>query len=129
MKYLLDTNAVIALLKGEKRFIEKLTLHRTSDVVMSSIVVYELYYGAFKSQKTQENISRIENLRLRILRLSMEDACCAGKIRSELERQGQTIGPYDLLIAGQALSRGLTLVTHNTKEFNRVEGLSVVDWI
>jgi tRNA(fMet)-specific endonuclease VapC len=98
------------------------------DFGISSIVVHELYFGAFKSTQIEANLSRIERLRLAIVEFDREDAREAGAIRASLSRPGTPIGPYDALIAGQAKARGLTLVTRNTREFARVDGLKVENW-
>lgn len=129
MKYLLDSNAVIALLKGQSEFVAKLKRRRPQDFAISSIVAHELYYGAFRGQRVAENLARVEALRFPVLEFDAEDARQAGAIRASLMAAGTPIGPYDLLIAGQALARSLVLVTHNTREFARVPGLKVEDWL
>ncbi len=95
---------------------------------MSAVVLHELYCGAFKSQPAENNVARVDALQFPVLELDRDDARHAGEIRAQLASKGTPIGPYDLLIAGQAKARKLTLVTHNTKEFNRVPGLKVEDW-
>ena len=95
---------------------------------MSTVVLHELVWGAYKSDRVETNLERIRGLRLPILEFGDEDAHAAGQIRAELNRKGTPIGPYDLLIAGQALARGLTVVTGNLREYGRVEGLAVEDW-
>ena len=90
--------------------------------------MHELYYGAFKSQQVERNVALVDGLRFEVLDYDREDAREAGAIRAQLATQGQSIGPFDILIAGQAKARGLILVTHNTSEFNRVHGLNVEDW-
>jgi tRNA(fMet)-specific endonuclease VapC len=112
MRYLLDANAVIALLND----------------TTSAIVIHELYYGAFKSQRVEKNVARVDALLFPVLEFDEEDARQAGEVRAHLASKGTPIGPYDVLIAGQAKARNLTLVTHNTAEFQRVEGLRVEDW-
>lgn len=129
MKYLLDSNAVIALLKGQSEFVAKLKRRRPQDFAISSIVAHELYYGAFRGQRVAENLARVEALRFPVLEFDAEDARQAGAIRASLMAAGTPIGPYDLLIAGQALARALVLITHNTREFTRVPGLKVEDWL
>jgi tRNA(fMet)-specific endonuclease VapC len=95
---------------------------------MSSIVAHELFFGAFRSQRVKENLAVVEALEFEILDFDREDAKQAGMIRAALAAAGTPIGPYDVLIAGQALARGLTLLTHNMREFKRVEGLKLEDW-
>lgn len=128
MNYLLDSNAVIVLLKGHAGFLARLRRHRPEDVAISAIVAHELYYGAYKGRRTAENLARVEALRFEVLEFDREDARQAGRIRAALAAAGTPIGPYDVLIAGQALARGLTLVTHNARELQRVEGPPVEDW-
>lgn len=128
MKFLLDTNAVIAIFKGNSAFTTKLRQYKPEDFGISSIVVHELFYGAFKSQRVAENLARIDNIRFEILEFDREDARQAGEIRAILSERGAPIGPYDILIAGQAIARRLTLVTHNMGEFQRVSGLEIEDW-
>jgi tRNA(fMet)-specific endonuclease VapC len=95
---------------------------------VSAVVIHELYYGAFKSQRVEKNVARVDALRFSVLEFDEEDARQAGQIRAHLASKGTPIGPYDVLIAGQARARELTLVTHNTSEFQRVPGLKVEDW-
>ncbi len=128
MKYLLDANAVIALLKGQEHFLARLRRHRPEEFAISAIVAHELYYGAYKSACSQESLERVEGLAFAVLEFDQEDAQAAGELRAQLSRAGTPIGPYDVLIAGQALARGLILLTHNQKEFQRVPGLRIEDW-
>jgi tRNA(fMet)-specific endonuclease VapC len=128
--YLLDTNAVIALINQPDSPVERrLRQHAPQDVAISALVVHELYYGAYKSQRRDYNLARLERLRFSVLELDAEDAKASGRIRAALAAQGTPIGAYDVLIAGQALARNLTLVTHNLAEFHRVEGLRIEDWL
>ena len=129
MRYLLDANIVIALLNDPRSIAaRRAQREHPGDVAISAIVAHELFYGAFKSQRTDRNVALVDALRLAVLDFDKEDARQAGQIRSNLARLGTPIGPYDVLIAGQALARGLTLVTHNTQEFRRVSGLRIEDW-
>ena len=128
MKFLLDSNAVIALLKAHPGFLSRLRRHRPQDFGIPAIVAHELDYGAYKGQRTAENLARIDALQFEIVDFDREDARRAGELRARLAAAGTPIGPYDVLIAGQALARSLTLVTHNTREFIRVPGLLVEDW-
>ena len=129
MRYLLDTNAGIAILKSATSPIAaQIRRHDPREIVLSSIVTHELYFGAFKSQFPEANLKRLDALRFEVLAFDKEDSIAAGKVRAELQVAGTPIGPFDVLIAGQALCRGLTLVTANTREFVRVQGLSVEDW-
>lgn len=94
----------------------------------SAIVMHELFYGAHRSGRTDHNLALVEQIALPVLGLSPEDARAAGEVRARLAAAGRPIGPFDVLIAGQALSRGLTLVTANVAELDRIEGLVVEDW-
>lgn len=126
--YLLDTNAVIAVLKGTPSLLSGLRARSPGDFFLSSIVAHELYYGAYRSQRTVENLARVDGLRFEVLEFDRDDGRCAGEIRARLAAAGQPIGPYDVLIAGQALSRSLTLITRNAGEFGRVPGLRIENW-
>jgi len=128
MKYLLDANAVIAMLKGEPAMLARLHAQLPADFGLPSIVAHELYYGAYKSQRAAANLARIEALQFEVVPLEAEDAQHAGEIRAHLAAAGTPIGPYDVLIAGQARARNLILVTHNVREFARVAGVTFEDW-
>ena len=128
MKYLLDTNAVIGIIAGNSGLISRLSEYLPGDFAVPSVVMFELYFGVYKSQKVADNLARVNALRFEVLDLSAADANAAGLIRADLNRKGTSIGAYDLLIAGQAVSRSLTLITHNVKEFRRVEDLKYEDW-
>jgi tRNA(fMet)-specific endonuclease VapC len=134
MNYLLDTNICIALInetssKVRARFMQ--AARSNSTLATSTIVVHELWYGVAKSQQVARNANALKaffSREVALLDYSEQDAQAAGEIRAELERQGQRIGEYDTLIAGQAFARNLVLVTANTREFGRVKGLVVEDW-
>lgn len=128
MKYLLDANAVVAIFKGHARFLARLKQQTPQDFALPSIVAHELLYGAYKSQRVAENLARVEALQFEVLEFDREDARLAGQARAAMSLAGTPIGPYDVLIAGQALARDLTLVTHNVREFQRVTGLKIEDW-
>jgi tRNA(fMet)-specific endonuclease VapC len=125
---LLDNNAVIALMKGHSGFLTRLRQHQPRDFGISAIVAHELFYGAYKGQRTAENLARVDALQFEVLDFDREDARQTGELRARLAAAGTPIGSYDVLIAGQALARGLTLVTHNTGEFQRVPELRIEDW-
>jgi tRNA(fMet)-specific endonuclease VapC len=129
MRYLLDANAIIALLHDTTSPIaRRVRRHAPRDFGVSAVVIHELYYGAFKSQRVEQNVARVDGLQFSVVEFDDEDARQAGQIRAHLASKGTPIGPYDVLIAGQARARELTLVTHNTSEFQRVPGLTVEDW-
>jgi tRNA(fMet)-specific endonuclease VapC len=129
MRYLLDTNVAIALLRdGDSKPARRIRREKPRDVAVSAIVAHELFYGAFKSRRAAENVALIDALQFEVIEFDREDARQAGEVRALLAACGGTIGPFDVLIAGQALARNLTLVTHNTGEFGRVPGLAIEDW-
>ena len=128
---LLDTNAVIALTaQRSDALLRRVEASEPGSLVVSAVVAHELYYGAYRSQKVAFNLETLRLLfsDLAILDLDREDARVAGEIRADLARSGSPIGSYDVLIAGQAKARDLTLVTDNIGAFGRVEGLRVEDW-
>ena len=127
--YLLDTNACIALLnKTSPPLLARLRRHAPAEIAMPAPVAYELYDGTYKSRQATRNLALLDRIGFEIVPFDAADARMAGAIRRQLESIGRPIGPYDLLIAGQARARKLVLVTANTKEFMRVEGLDWEDW-
>jgi tRNA(fMet)-specific endonuclease VapC len=134
VNYLLDTNTVVALLRNKPAAVRE--RYRQAEaagdyLALSSVVLFELWYGVAKSSQVQANTDRLRVLLsgdLDLLEFDDEDASTAGHLRAALEKAGTPIGAYDLLIAGQALRRGLTVVTANTSEFSRVTSLSWQDW-
>jgi tRNA(fMet)-specific endonuclease VapC len=134
VNYLLDTNVCIPLINGTFSQVRRRYFQaggRGALPATSSIVAHELWYGVAKSGRVVQNANRLATFLDRavtVLEYSEQDARAAGEIRAELERQGQRIGEYDTLIAGQAFARNLILVTANTREFGRVKGLVVEDW-
>lgn len=134
MDYLLDTNVCIALIKNTNSLVRsrfQKASHAGGRVYIPSIVTFELWYGVANSARIAFNTERLETFLsglVTVLPFDNNDALVAGSIRATLEISGKIIGPYDLLIAGQALARQLTLVTANVSEFARVKGLSWQDW-
>jgi tRNA(fMet)-specific endonuclease VapC len=134
VSYLLDTNAVIALLKNEPAIFRKRLRRAVSKgaaIAISSIVLYELWYGVARSARRRENAERLRTFLsggIEVTGFDGDDARTAGDLRATLEAAGTPIGPYDLLIAAQALRAGATLVTANVTEFTRVPGLQWQDW-
>ncbi len=134
MNYLLDTNAVVALLRNKPARVRE--RYREAEaagdhLALSPVVLFELWYGVTKSSQVPENTERLRILLsgdLDLLDFDDEDARTAGHVRAALEKAGTPIGAYDLLIAGQAVRRALTVVTANASEFGRVAGLSWQDW-
>ncbi len=134
MSYLLDTNAVIALLKNQpvtfRRRLRR-AVSKDAAVAVSSIVLFELWYGVARSGRRRENAERLRVFLsggIDVSPFTQEDALTAGDLRATLDAGGTPIGPYDLLIAAQALRSGATLVTANVSEFARVPGLLWQNW-
>ncbi len=131
LRYLLDTNIVIYVLK--RRPIEVLSVFNAnaSRMAISSITLAELLHGAEKSTRISDNLAAIEDFcsRLDVLSYGSKAAQHYGAIRAALEKQGQPIGVNDLHIAGHARSEGLVLVTNNVSEFARVPALEVENWV
>ena len=134
MNYLLDTNAVIALLRNEPANVRsqlQQAVASGASIAVSTVVLYELWYGVARSTRRQENAERLHVFlsgAVAIVPFDDEDARMAGELRAILEAAGMPIGPYDVLIAAQALRCGATLVTANTAEFARVPDLTWQDW-
>jgi tRNA(fMet)-specific endonuclease VapC len=129
MRYLLDANAVIGLLNDTRsNLAQRARREAPQDIAISAVVAHELFYGAFKSRRVAQNVAVIEALQFATVEFDKEDARQAGEIRAFLVSKGTPIGPFDVLIAGQAVARRMILVTHNTGEFARVPGLRIEDW-
>ncbi|MBR5099021.1 MAG: type II toxin-antitoxin system VapC family toxin [Spirochaetales bacterium] len=132
MKYLVDTNVCIFLMKNTYPAMTRRFLSMDpSDFYISSVTLYELVYGAEKSKWGERNRN---NLMLFLSPFSIipfdgNDAYYAGKIRNYLEERGTMIGPYEVQIAAQGLARNLIVLTHNTDEFRRVPELKTEDWV
>ena len=132
MRYLLDTNTCIYIIKRSPPDVyERVKILHVGDVGVSAITYCELQFGVAKSSRPDENqLALTEFLSpLEVRDFPSAAALAFGKIRAHLQRAGTPIGNYDLLIAAHALYEGLTLVTNNTKEFDRVPGLKVENWI
>lgn len=132
MRYLLDTNICIYLIKNRpQEVLERFRQHTPQDVAISIITLFELQYGIEKSQYRQQSESALAKFLqpLNIVDLDRSSAIDAASIRAQLEKTGTPIGPYDLFIAGLARSRGMVLVTNNTREFNRIPGLELENWV
>ena len=132
MKYMLDTNICIYAIKHKpETVIQRLLQHDPEEMCISAVTYAELMHGVEKSRAVEKNRIAISLFLspITVLEFHAPAAEEYGKIRVELERKGTPIGPMDLLIAGHARSEGLILVTNNTREFERVEGLTVEDWV
>ena len=130
MKYLLDTNTLIYYFKGLGNVKERLLAWQPSEIVLSSVVYYELQVGILKSTSPQKRIAQLAILKNQVSWVDFDEksAEATAQIRVELERIGKPIGSYDVQIAGMAMANDLILVTHNTGEFGRVSGLKLEDW-
>jgi tRNA(fMet)-specific endonuclease VapC len=129
--HLLDTNTCIQLWQRKNLIVRSRFERFTPDeIALCSIVKAELVFGAHKSQRIEANLSLLEKLLAPITSFSFDDnaANYYGKIRADLSAKGQLIGANDLIIAAIALANNLTLITHNTDEFSRVDGLRLEDW-
>lgn len=131
LKYMLDTNICIFTIKNKPQQVREAFSRQHSRLCISSVTLMELIYGAEKSAAPEKNLNVVEGFsaRLDVLDYDDEAAIHTGQLRAELARLGQPIGPYDQLIAGHARSQGLILVTNNLREFQRVPGLRVEDWV
>ncbi len=131
MAYLLDTNIVIAAMRGVPEVRLRLESTPLSQITLSVIVLGELEVGAEKSQHPARNRSRIEELKKNIPLVTLSEKTCRiyGQIRGILEKQGSKIGANDLWIAAQTLTEEAILVTDNIREFSRVPGLRIENWI
>ena len=131
MTYLLDTNTCIRYLNGRSESVQRrLEATRPQDVLLCSMVKAELFYGVHKSAKPERNRERLQRFVDQFVSLPFDDEAAAeyGQIRARLESGGTPTGPNDLCIAAIAVTNDVILVTHNTREFSRVEGLMLEDW-
>lgn len=131
MKYLLDTNICIYLIKKKPaQVLENFQAHSVGDIGISAVTIAELQYGVCKSQHVEQNERALEQFLIPLICIPFDDqaAVTYGEIRATLEAQGTPIGALDTLIAAQALSLDVALVTNNTREFSRVPGLQIIDW-
>ncbi|EMF83403.1 PIN domain protein [Leptospira weilii serovar Topaz str. LT2116] len=131
-QYLLDTNICIYIINQKPESVyKKFKKIKLENIFISSITEFELKYGVQKSLHFERNLKVLEEFLsyLNILPFVSEDTNKAAKVRVELERVGKPIGPFDLLIASQALSNKLTLVTNNEKEFTRIKDIKIENWL
>lgn len=129
--YMLDTNiCIFAIKKRPEKVLAHLQAHRPSEICISSITYAELCHGVEKSQAKDRNLLALTLFLSSISILPFDGSAAQeyGKVRAALEQQGTPIGPLDSLIAAHAKSLGMILVTNNTREFRRVEGLNIEDW-
>ncbi|OYQ62319.1 VapC toxin family PIN domain ribonuclease [Pseudanabaena sp. SR411] len=131
MRYLLDTNVCVVYLNGRSNTVrDRLISTPIEDMAVCSVVKAELFYGAMRSNNPTKTLERQQDFLERFVSLSFgdESALLFGQIRASLASAGTPIGAYDLQIAAIALANNLILVTHNTREFKRVDGLQLEDW-
>ena len=128
--YMLDTNSLIYFFKGMGQIAQNLLSHSPKEIFIPSIAVYELEVGIAKSNNPKKREEQLNLLleQIEIVDFGKKEAKEAASIRAYLERLGTPIGPMDTLIAGCARANNLILVTRNTKEFARVDGLKVENW-
>jgi tRNA(fMet)-specific endonuclease VapC len=131
LRYMLDTNLCIATIRDKPGVVRAAFNRHHRQMCISSVTVMELLYGVELSAQQQRNLSDVEGFiaRLEVLDYDTVAAAHTAQIRAELRKAGTQIGPYDQMIAGHARSRGLVVVTNNMKEFQRVAGLRVEDWM
>ena len=131
-KLCLDTDFLVALLRGYKEAVKKAEEYDSTraEVSTTSVNAFEVYFGAFRSREAEKNVKQADSLlsSIKILKLNLEASRKAGEILSELMHKGMPIGLRDTLIAGIALTNGYTLVTRNTEHFKRIIGLSIETW-
>jgi tRNA(fMet)-specific endonuclease VapC len=134
LNFLLDTNACIGLINGRPAAVRarfQKAVQAGASIYVPSVAAFELWYGVAKSARAEANASLVETFfagPVLMLPFTEEDARMAGQLRAALEVVGRPVGAYDLLIAGQALQHGMTLVTANVREFGRIKGLAWEDW-
>ena len=131
LKYMLDTNICIFTIKNRPEEVREAFKRNSGQLSISTVTLMELIYGAEKSANPERNLADVEGFaaRLEVLPYDTQAAAHSGQLRAELARIGKPIGPYDQMIAGHARAQGLILVTNNLREFERVPGLRVEDWV
>ena len=129
-RFMLDTSFVIYVIKSRPSYLRPVFNQHIGQMCISTITFAELMHGVEKSATPEQNLRTVEDFlsRLEVLAYDSDAASHYGDIRANLERRGLSIGVNDLHIAGHARSHGLVLVTNNTREFERVEGLRIIDW-
>jgi tRNA(fMet)-specific endonuclease VapC len=134
VRYLLDTNACIALINGKPEAVRirfQNEVQAGAKIFVSAVSLFELWYGAAKSQQVKANLGRLNDFfsgPIGLAAFEEPDARVAGQLRAALEKCGRPIGAYELLVGGQALRNKFILVTANVREFNRIPSLDFEDW-
>jgi len=130
MRYVLDTNTLIYFFKGLGDVSKHMLAQSPSELAIPSVVLFELEVGIAKSTSPRKRKSQLQEITalVNVLPFGIAESKFAAQIRVKLEKQGLPIGPYDVLIAATALANNMILVTHNQKEFGRIESLKIEDW-
>ena len=130
MRYVLDTNTLIYFFKGLGDVSKHMLAQSPSELSIPAVVLFELEVGIAKSTSPDKRKSQLQEITalVNVLPFGIAESRSAAQIRVELEKQGLPIGPYDVLIAATALANNTILITHNQKEFGRIEGLKIEDW-
>ncbi len=128
--YLLDTNIIIYALKGVPPVLEQLWTHRDHAMIISSVTLMELYYGAHKSRKVKANLAKVRAIEgaFKVIPPGPEVAETFGDLKASLEKKGLPLDDFDLILAATALCYNLVLVSNNVQHFKRIEGLRLEDW-
>ena len=132
MKIMLDTNTCIAVIKRKpSQVLKRLSAYKVGEIGISWVTLAELEFGVAKSRHLEKNQAALDEfvLPLEIANFDRETARVYGRVRATLERKGAPIGSLDMMIGAHALSLGATLATNNTREFSRIKGLTIVDWL
>lgn len=132
MKVMLDTNVCIAIIKRKPpQALKRFAAYRVGEIGISWVTLAELEFGVAKSQHPEKNRAALDEfvLPLEIANFDREAARVYGQVRAMLEKKGTPIGALDTMIGAHALALGAALATNNTREFSRIRGLTVVDWL
>lgn len=131
LEYLLDTDICIYTIKNRSDALRRKFNEKADGLCISSVTLSELFYGVFRSARPDENRKIVTGFaaRLTVIPFDEEVARHAGNIRADLANRGTPIGPYDAMIAATARSKGLILVSNNQREFSRVDGLRLENWV
>ncbi len=130
MKYVLDTNTLIYFFKGLGDVSKNMLAQPPSEIAIPTVVLFELEVGIAKSTSPRKRMSQLQEITalVNVLPFGIAESKSAAQIRVILEKQGLPIGPYDVLIAATAMANNMILVTHNQREFGRIESLKIEDW-
>ncbi len=131
LEHLLDTDICIYAIRDRAENLRQKFNEKAEGLCISAVTLSELYYGVFKSARPDENRKVVNSFAARLPVLPFDDAIAhhAGDIRADLAKRGMPIGPYDVMIAATARSQGLVLVSNNEREFSRVSGLRLENWV